>query len=86
MKKASYRMLRWIVVGIAVLAVAAPVASAVPIGDDGTRYYQEQTQQEIKRLVVLRAKKAKKNRSAVKPCPPGQKRVMSARLGRCIVD
>ena len=85
MKKASYRMLRWIVVGIAVIAVAAPVASAVPIGDDGTRYYKEQTQQELNRLVVLRANKVKKNRSVVKNCH-GQKRVIATRLGRCIVD
>lgn len=85
MKKAPYRMLRWIVVGIAVLAVAAPVASAVPIGDGDQRYYKEHTQQELKRLVVLRAKKVKKNHSAVKPCH-GQKRVISTRLGRCIVD
>ena len=66
--------------------VAAPVATAVPIADDGTRYYQEHTQQETKRLLVLRAKKVKKNRSAIKNCPPGQRRVVAARLGRCIVD
>ena len=40
------------------------VAWAVPVGEGGERYYKEQTQQEMKRLVVLRAKKVKKNRSA----------------------
>ena len=80
------RMVAWIVVVVAVVAVAAPVATAVPITDDGTRYYKEHTQQETKRLLVLRAKKVKKNRSAIKNCPPGQRRVVAARLGRCIVD
>ena len=80
------KLVAWIVVVVAVAAISAPVATAVPIDDGGTRYYQEHTQQETKRLLVLRAKKVKKNRSAIKNCPPGQRRVVAARLGRCIVD
>jgi hypothetical protein len=75
-----------VAVVIGIVAVAAPVATAVPIGGDDTRYYQEHTKQEIKRLAALRAKKIKKNRTTIKKCPPGQVRVMAGRLGRCIVD
>jgi hypothetical protein len=81
------RILAWVAVAVAVVAVCAPVATAVPIdsGRDNTRLTADWSKAELKRISQARAKKVRNNRSAVKRCIRVHRQV-ATRNGRCLID